>query len=331
MKNVAVFGATGLVGEMMVKILEERNFPTKNLYLFSSERSEGKMMTFKDQEIEVLAEFDDFLEEIEIAFFALDSGLTKKLVPKVREKAIVIDNSNAYRLDPEVPLIVPEVNADAVKNHKGLIANPNCSTIQMVVAINPLYRFSRIKKIFVTTYQSVSGKGRDALHELKYETEQLALGEKITMFEDKVFPHQIAGNVIPEIDSFQENGYTLEEMKMVLETRKIFGDDTIDISATCVRVPVFVGHSEVVSIESEKEISLEKAFELLSDAPGVVVFKDPTDYPLPVDIAGKDDVFVGRLRKDLIFKNGLALWVCADNVRKGAATNAVQIAELLLK
>jgi aspartate-semialdehyde dehydrogenase len=314
----------------MVRVLEERNFPVGDLYLFSSERSEGATMTFKDREVEVLAEFEPLIDKIDIALFAVESGLAKEFAPKVRTHAVIIDNSNAYRLDPEVPLVVPEVNPEAIKDHRGLIANPNCSTIQMVVALYPLHRFSRIKRIFVATYQSVSGKGRVALEELQYENEQLAVGEEITKFEECVFPHAIAGNCIPEIDKFQENGYTLEETKMLYETRKIFGDDGIDVSATCVRVPVSVGHSEAVSVEFEKEISCEKALELLSEAPGVVVYKNPADYPVPAEVAGKDDIYVGRLRKDLVFKNGLAMWVVADNVRKGAATNAVQIAERLL-
>ncbi len=330
MTNVAVFGATGLVGETMVKVLEERNFPVANLYLFSSERSQGKSIVFKDTEIEILSEFEDFLDKIDIALFAIDSELSKEFAPKVRKKAIIIDNSNAFRLDPEVPLVVPEVNPEVIKNHKNLIANPNCSTIQMVVALYPLHKYAKIKKIFVATYQSVSGKGRDAIEELQYETEVLAVGERIKKSEESIFPCAIAGNVIPEIDKFQDNGYTLEETKMLYETRKILSDDSIDVSAHCVRVPVLVGHSEAVSVEFEEEITPEKAIELLSDAPGVVVYKDFKDYPLPIDVAGKDDVFVGRVRKDLVFKNGLAMWICADNVRKGAATNAVQIAERLL-
>lgn len=330
MKNVAVFGATGLVGENMVRILEERNFPVGNLYLFSSERSEGKTMVFKDTEVEVLSDFDEFLGKIDIALFAIDSGLSREFAPKVKERAVIIDNSNAFRLDPAVPLIVPEVNPEAIKNHKNLIANPNCSTIQMVVALYPLHRYSKIKKIFVATYQSVSGKGRDALEELQFEVEEQAVGEPIKKSEDSVFPHQISGNCIPEIDQFQDNGYTLEETKMLFETRKIMGDETIDVSATCVRVPVFIGHAEAVSVEFEGVITPEKALELLSEAPGVVVYKDPRDYPVPAAVAGKDDVYVGRVRKDLVFKDGLALWIVADNVRKGAATNAVQIAERLL-
>ncbi|MBN2619479.1 aspartate-semialdehyde dehydrogenase [candidate division WOR-3 bacterium] len=330
MKNVAILGATGLVGETVIKILEQRDFPVQELFLFASGRSEGETRVFKDREIRVTNDHNDFLDTVDIVFGCLDAPLTREIVPVFKDKAIVIDNSNAFRMDPDVPLIVPEVNPEKVKEHSGVIANPNCSTIQMLVALYPLYKKSRIKKIFAATYQSVSGAGREALNELQLEFEYLGTEQAIEKFEDRVFLHPIGNNVIPQIGGFDENGYTSEEMKMVHETRKIFNDPDILVTATCVRIPIQCSHSEAVSIEFEEPLSPEEALILLKDAPGVKVFQDPEKYPMPFHTSGRDDVYVGRIRRDFIFENGLAMWIVADNIRKGAALNAVQIAELLL-
>jgi aspartate-semialdehyde dehydrogenase len=330
MKNVAVLGATGLVGETVIQILEQRNFPIQELYLFASERSEGETRVFKDREIQITTDCKDFADDVDIVFGCLDAPLTREIIPVFKDKAVVIDNSNAYRMDPAVPLIVPEVNPEKVKEHHGLIANPNCSTIQMVVALYPLYKRSRIKRIVVATYQSVSGAGRSALDELHLEFEYLGAGQEVEKFEDRVFLHPIGNNVIPQIGGFDETGYTSEEIKMVNETRKIYDDPDIMVTATCVRIPIDCSHSEVVSVEFEEPITPEEGMQLLKDAPGVKMFNDYDKYPMPFHTSGRDEVYVGRIRKDYVFKNGLTLWIVADNVRKGAALNAVQIAELLL-
>ncbi|HEC79031.1 MAG TPA: aspartate-semialdehyde dehydrogenase [candidate division WOR-3 bacterium] len=329
MKNVAVLGATGLVGETVIKILEERNFPVKELFPFASTRSEGQQIIFKDTEIGIYTEIDDFLNQVDIVFGCLDAPLSRELIPRFKDKAVVIDNSNAFRMEPDVPLVVPEVNPEKIKEHSGLIANPNCSTIQMVVALYPLHKKARIKRVFVATYQSVSGYGKGAVEELQYEIECLGMNEEIRKYEDSVFPLPIGNNVIPQIGGFNEEGYTTEEMKMVNETRKIFDDPTISVTSTCVRIPVFISHSEAISIEFEQPLSPNEAKEILREAPGVRLFEKEDKYPVPYHASGKDLVFVGRLRRDLAFENGLAMWVVADNVRKGAALNAVQIAELL--
>ncbi len=330
---VAVVGATGAVGRMMIQVLEERNFPVKELRLFASERSRGVKIPFRgeDVEIEVLSEQKSF-SGIDIALFSAGASRSLEFAPKfAADGAVVVDNSSAWRMDPEVPLVVPEVNPHAVADFKkkGIIANPNCSTIQMVVALKPLYDYSRIKRVVVSTYQAVSGAGQKAIQELMEQTQAWCRGETIP--EPKVFPHQIAFNCLPHIDVFLENGYTKEEMKMVNETKKIMEDEAIGVTATTVRVPVFYGHAEAVNIETEEKITAEKARELLAAFPGVVVIDDPAEkkYPLQIEIAGKDEVFVGRIREDESVPNGLNLWVVADNLRKGAATNAVQIAEIL--
>ncbi len=328
MKKIAVLGATGLVGETLIKVLEQRNFPVKQLYPFASERSEGRTVVFKDEEFDVISDIDEFIDDVDLVFGCLDAELSREIIPKFNGKAVVIDNSNAFRMNPEVPLVVPEVNPDAINDHKGLIVNPNCSTIQMVVALGPLHRASKIKRIFAATYQSVSGYGRDAVEELEYENEFLGLHEDINDIDDSPFPFAIGNNLIPHIGEFFENGYTREELKMVDETRKILQDDSILVSATCVRVPVYIGHSEAISVEFEKPLSVAEAEEILSSAAGVKLFKD-NKYPMPRDVVGKGEVFVGRLRKDTAFENGLAMWVVADNLLKGAALNAVQIAEML--
>ncbi len=330
MENIAVLGATGLVGEEVIKILEERNFPIKELLPFASERSEGQVILFKEREIEVLTDYNELIGQAKIVFGCLDAPLAKEIVPKFAEQSVVIDNSNAFRMDPEVPLIIPEINPEKASKHKGIIANPNCSTIQMLVALYPLHKKAKVKRIFVATYQSVSGAGKDALDELRYEFEYLSMGHDLEKAADAVFSHPIGNNIIPQIGGFDDDAYTSEEMKMLYETRKIFDDESIQVTSTCVRIPVYVGHSEVLSVEFETPISPAEAIEILQEAPGVEVFDKDGTYPTPINAVGKDAVFVGRIRKDLVFENGLALWIVADNVRKGAALNAVQIAELLL-
>lgn len=330
MKNIAVLGATGLVGEEVIKILEERNFPIRELLPFASERSEGQVILFKERELEVLTDYNELVGQAEIVFGCLDAPLAKEIVPKFAEQSVVIDNSNAFRMNPDVPLIIPEINPEKVSKHKGIIANPNCSTIQMLVALYPLHKKAKVKRIFVATYQSVSGAGKEALEELRYEFEYLSMGHDIEKAEDAVFSHPIGNNIIPQIGAFDDDAYTSEEMKMLHETRKIFDDESIQVTSTCVRIPVYVGHSEVLSVEFEKPMSPAEAIEILQEAPGVEVLDKDGTYPTPINAVGKDAVFVGRIRRDLVFENGLALWIVADNVRKGAALNAVQIAELLL-
>ncbi|SHK44154.1 aspartate-semialdehyde dehydrogenase [Thermocrinis minervae] len=329
--RVAIVGATGEVGRTFLKVLEERNFPVDELELFASERSEGQELTFKGERIKVKAlNKQHSFKGIDIALFSAGSSVSKDYAPKfAKDGAVVIDNSSAWRLDPEVPLVVPEVNPEDVKEHKGIIANPNCSTIQMLVALKPIYDVAGIEAIVVSTYQSVSGAGAKAIRELEEQTRAWCRDDCIP--EPKALPKRIAFNVIPQIDVFTENGYTKEEMKMLNETRKILHDPYIKVSATTVRVPVFYGHSEAVCIKLKKELSPEEARQILKSAKGVVVVDNPEkgEYPMAIDVAGKDEVFVGRIRKDLVFEPGLSMWIVADNIRKGAATNAVQIAELL--
>lgn len=329
--NVAILGATGAVGKTMLKVLEERNFPIEELRLLASERSAGKEIEFKGTKYKVEPVSPEAFEGIDIALFSAGSSRSKIWAPIAVEKgAVVIDNSSAFRMEPEVPLVVPEVNPEDVQIHKGIIANPNCSTIQMVVALYPIHKEKKIKRIIVSTYQAVSGAGAKAMEDLTEETKAKFEGK---YYIPEALPASIAFNVIPRIDVFLENGYTKEEMKMFNETRKIMHAPDIKVSATCVRVPVFIGHSESITIETQYPITPEEARQILSSAPGVIVEDDPENnvYPMPIEVEGKDDVFVGRIRKDLAFDNGLSMWVVADNLRKGAATNAVQIAELLIK
>lgn len=329
MKKVLILGATGLVGQEVLKILEQRRFPVGDLFLFASERSEGTTMSFRNHEYEVFSTYEDFIGKVDIVFGCLDEPLSKEIIPKFKDKSIVIDNSPAFRMDPDVPLVIPEINPQKIKEHKGIIANPNCSTIQMLVPLYPLHKKAKIKRIFVATYQSVSGYGKAAVEQLKLELEYIAADQAVPKFEDSVFPHQIGANIIPQIGRFNELGYTSEEMKMLNETRKIFDDNSILVSPTCVRIPVFYGHSEAVSVEFENPISVAEAKEILRNAPGVILCENDQDYPVPIQVAGKDEVFVGRIRKDFAFENGLTMWIVADNIRKGAALNVVQIAELL--
>jgi aspartate-semialdehyde dehydrogenase len=330
---VAVAGATGAVGREMIKTLEQRNFPVKELKLFASVRSKGLELEYKGERIKVEVLEKGCFDGVEVALFSCGGGRSLEFAPDAAASgAVVIDNSSAWRMDPDVPLVVPEVNPHAVAGYrnKGIIANPNCSTIQMVVPLKPLHDYAKIKRIIVATYQATSGAGKKAMDELMNQTKGIL---NLQSAECNVFPHQIAFNCLPHIDVFQDNGYTKEEMKMYNETRKIMEDSTILVSATTVRVPVFIGHSESVTIETEREITSEKARELLSAFPGVVVQDDPAGdvYPLAIEAAGKDDVYVGRIRRDLAFDHGLSMWVVADNLRKGAALNAVQIGEVLVK
>ncbi|MDK2847047.1 MAG: aspartate-semialdehyde dehydrogenase [Desulfuromonadales bacterium] len=329
--NVAVVGATGAVGNQMLEILAERNFPIKELRLLASERSEGKLLEFKGEQLVVQKLGRDSFKNIDIALFSAGGSRSEEFCPiAAASGAVCVDNSSAWRMDPEVPLVVPEVNPADVAQYtkKGIVANPNCSTIQMMVALKPLHDYAKIKRIVVSTYQAVSGTGLSAIDELRIQSGELLNGRPV---ECKVYPRQIAFNCLPHIDVFLDNGYTKEEMKMVNETRKIFGDDSIRVTATTVRVPVFYSHSEAVNIETEKPLSAVKARELLAAAPGVQVVDDVAKqvYPTAIDAAGQDLTYVGRIREDESIENGLNLWVVADNLRKGAATNAVQIAELL--
>ncbi len=333
--NVAIVGATGAVGRMMLTVLEERNFPVKNLRLFASSKSKGVELDFRGEKIpvEVLEETENF-KGIEIALFSAGAQRSLEYAPLfVKDGAIVIDNSSAWRMDPEVPLIVPEVNPHAIVHYKnkGIIANPNCSTIQMVVALKPLHDYGKIKRIVVSTYQSVSGAGQKAVNELEAQIKAWCQGDP--MPPAKHIPQIIAFNCVPHIDIFLPNRYTKEEMKMIEETKKIMEDANIKVTATTVRVPVFFGHAESINIETEKKITVEKAIELLENAPGVIVLDRPEEkvYPLQINVTGRDEVFVGRIREDFSIENGLNLWVVADNLRKGAATNAVQIAEVLIQ
>ncbi len=329
--TVAVVGATGVVGNEMVSILEERNFPVERLRLFASERSEGKTLKFQGRPITVEILREDVFNGIDIALFSAGAERSLHFAPiAAKAGCVVIDNSSAWRMDPEVPLVVPEVNLQDLKWHKGIIANPNCSTIQMVVVLKPIHDVAKIKRIVVTTFQSVSGTGKKAMDELLHQTSDLLNFRDI---KPSVYPHQIAFNCLPHIDKFMDNAYTKEELKMVNETRKILGDNSIGITATTVRVPVFRGHSESVNIETEKKLSANEVRAILSTALGVIVYDAPQKniYPLPVEVVGRDEVYVGRIREDESIPNGINMWIVADNLRKGAALNAVQIAEKLIE
>jgi aspartate-semialdehyde dehydrogenase len=330
--NVAVVGATGAVGNEMVATLEQRKFPVKKLTLLASARSIGKTLSYRGEDVPVDELKEDSFKNVDIGLFSPGGAISTKFAPiAAAAGCLVIDNTSAFRMEPDIPLIVPEVNEHAIIGYKnrGIIANPNCSTIQMVVVLKPLHDAARIKRVVVSTYQAVSGTGKKAIHELEQQVIAVYNNKKV---ENKVYPWQIAFNVLPHIDSFLENGYTKEEMKMVNETKKIMEDDSIKVTATTVRVPVFYGHSESVNVEFEKDLSPDKARRLLKKAPGVKVVDDPKKnrYPLAIHAAGKDETFVGRIRKDESVPYGLNLWVVADNIRKGAALNAVQIAEVLI-
>ena len=331
--NVAIAGATGAVGGAMLDVLKRRNFPLKELRLLASERSVGKKLKFKDQEIEVQLLSEDAFTDIDVALFSAGATRSLDFAPAAAKAgAVVVDNSSAFRMDPEIPLVVPEVNGHAIEQYtkRGIIANPNCSTIQMMVALKPIYDKVGIKRIVVSTYQAVSGSGASAIAELQNQANDYAAGKEMTA---SVYPHQILFNCLPHIDSFLDNGYTKEEMKMVNETRKIFEDDTIGVTATTVRVPVFYGHSEAINIETDSKISAVEVKELLQNAPGVKLTDDPQNnvYPLATDCTGKFETLVGRIREDESIANGINMWVVSDNILKGAALNAVQIAEAFVK
>ena len=331
--HVAVVGATGAVGNEMIRILEERRFPVGKLTLLASERSVGKELAFQGKALPVELLTENSFTGVEIGLFSAGGSISEKFAPAAaRAGCIVIDNTNAFRMVPEIPLVVPEVNAEAIALYKnrGIIANPNCSTIQMVVALKPIHDAVRIKRIVVSTYQAVSGTGKKAIEELELQTRAMMNGQEPVV---KVYPYRIAFNCLPHIDVFLENGYTREEMKMVNETKKIMNDPAIAVTATTVRVPVFHAHSESINIETEKKITPDEVRKLLSTAPGVRVVDDPRfkKYPLAIDAAGKDDTLVGRIREDESIPNGINMWVVADNIRKGAALNAIQIAEILIQ
>lgn len=337
--HVAVVGATGAVGQQMIKTLQERNFPVGKLTLLSSARSAGKKVLFNGEEVVVQEATPDSFEGVDIALFSAGGSISKALAPEaVKRGAIVVDNTSAYRMDENVPLVVPEVNEDALHAHNGIIANPNCSTIQMVAALQPLRETYGLSKVLVSTYQAVSGAGAAAINELKEQAKAI-LEEK--EFTPEILPvggdkkhYQIAFNAIPQIDKFQDNGFTFEEMKMINETKKIMSMPELPVAATCVRLPVVTGHSESVYIEIEKDgVTVADVKNLLADAPGIVLQDDPENqvYPMPADCVGKRDVFIGRIRKDLDRDNGFHMWIVSDNLLKGAAWNSVQIAESLIK
>ncbi|MFH1552206.1 MAG: aspartate-semialdehyde dehydrogenase [Candidatus Omnitrophota bacterium] len=339
--NVAVMGVTGAVGAQFLKILQERAFPIDELRLLASERSRGKKITFRGKEHDVQVLGKDSFKGIDIVLASAGASRSKEFLPHaVRAGAVCVDNSSAFRMEKEVPLVVPEVNPHAIKNHKGIIANPNCSTIQMVLPLCAVNKAALIKRVVVTTFQSVSGAGQQNILEMESQVARLSkkdshydVGEH-TVPDDmiKEFPHQIAYNLIPHIDVFKENLYTKEEIKMVEETRKIMEIPELALTATCVRVPVYYAHSESVNVETEKKLTREEVIDLLKNFPGVTVIDDPAKnkYPMPVEAEGKDDVFVGRIREDESIPNGINMWVVADNLRKGAALNAIQIAEHLI-
>ena len=331
--HVAVAGATGAVGNEMLRILEEQEFPVASLKLLASSRSAGKTLDFRGESLHVEELRDDSFEGVDIALFSAGAAASRQFAPAAAESGcVVIDNSSGWRMDPEVPLVVPEVNPHAVADYrnKGIIANPNCSTIQMVVVLKPIYDAAGIERVVVSTYQAVSGTGKNAMEELTEQTRNLLTFQEVT---PEVYPHRIAFNCFPHIGSFLENGYTEEEMKMVHETHKIMEDPNIRVSATTVRIPVFYGHSEAVNIQTKRKLSAKEARVLLFQAPGVRVMDNPEEriYPMPSEAAGINDTLVGRIREDISIENGLDLWIVADNIRKGAALNTVQIAELLIK
>lgn len=331
--NVAIVGASGAVGHELLRVLDEQNFPVDTLRLFGSQRSAGKQIRFKDHDytIELLRHGDDF-KGIDVAFTSAGASVSKEFAEDItRYGAVMIDNSSAFRMDPDVPLVVPEVNGeDALIRPKGIIGNPNCTTIQMVVAIAPIHKISPIRSIYVATYQAASGAGASAMAELENQVRQLAAGENPTV---EKFSARLLHNLIPQVDVFMDNDYTKEEMKMYNETRKIMHSDSISVSAMCVRVPVMRAHSEAIWLSTESYVSAAQAREALQNAPGVIVMDNPAEclYPMPLDVAGKDPVYVGRIRQDIASPNSLVMWTVGDQIKKGAALNAVQIAQYLIE
>ena len=328
--TVAVVGATGVVGREMIDLLQELNFPVGRLVPLASARSAGATVLFKGENIDVQVLNEDSFKGVDFALFSAGGSVSKEFAPiAAKSGAVAIDNTSYFRMHPEVPLVVPEVNANAIASHKGIIANPNCSTAQMVMALKPIYDLAGIERVVVSTYQSVSGAGKAGIDELE---KQARLSLNGGDFVAQKFPHTIAFNLIPQIDDFLPNGYTKEEIKMIEETKKILGDPTIQVTATTVRVPVFVGHSESINIQTKRKVSAAEVREALRKMPGVIVMDDPQNsvYPTPRETAGKNEVFVGRIREDLSIPNGIELWCVADNLRKGAALNAIQIAQALI-
>ena len=329
--SIAIIGATGAVGRVFLQLLEERRFPAHAVRLCASPRSIGKRISVNGEELVVEETTPDSFRDVDIAFISATGEVSRAMAPHaVAAGALVIDDSSVFRMDPEVALVVPEINADDLAHHRGIVAIPNCSTTQMVMAIYPLHRVNPIKRVIVDTYQSVSGTGGAAMQELRHQSEQVLRGEETT---PQQYPHQIAFSLLPHIDAFMENGYTKEEWKMLEETRKIMHAPEMAVSATCVRVPVEISHSEAVHIELTEPMSPAEARELLAAFPGVHVVDNPqaSEYPMPLDATGRDEVLVGRIRQDASHPNGLAMWVVGDNLRKGAATNAIQIAEEVLR
>lgn len=335
--NVAILGATGAVGQEFLNLIEERNFPFANLKLLASKRSAGKVIKFMGKDYVVEEATNESFKDVQIALFAGGSASTVFAPAAVKSGAVVIDNSSAFRMDPEVPLVVPEVNPEAIKNHKGIIANPNCSTIIMTMALKPIYDKVKIKRVVVSTYQAVSGGGKEAIDELEQQVKAIAENRPV---EAKILPgaslakhYQIAFNLIPQIDVFKDNGYTKEEMKMIDETHKILDDYGMGITATTIRVPVYRSHAESINLELEDDLSIDEVKSALSNFEGVIVKDNPDEmeYPMPLYTSNQDEVFIGRIRKDYSIKNGLNLWVVGDQIRKGAALNALQIAEYMIK
>jgi aspartate-semialdehyde dehydrogenase len=329
--RVAVVGATGVVGSTILEVMAERSFPATEVVPFASERSAGKRIDVAGQPVEVRALDGPAIEGFDIALFSAGGSISTEWAPRFAEAGcVVVDNSSAWRMDERVPLVVSEVNPDALSAHSGIVANPNCSTMQMVMALKPIYDAAGIERVVVSTYQSTSGTGRQAVQEMRDQAGALLEGRPVT---SAVYPHQIAFNVLPQVETFKDgDDYTTEERKMIAETRKILGDDRIPVSPTCVRVPVYAGHSQSVNLQTREELSPERCRDVLSAFPGVVVVDEPAKgrYPMPIDAAGRDEVLVGRIRRDPTHERCLNLWVVADNLRKGAATNAVQLAELLV-
>lgn len=329
--RVGIVGAGGVVGQEMIRVLEKSSISVSELRLLATERSAGRRVTFRGQEWTIEPTDPERFSGLDFAFFSAGGGPSRELAPEaVKRGVLVIDNSSAWRMDPEVPLVVPEVNGEVLTGKEKLIANPNCSTIQMVMVLKPLHDAARIKRVVVTTFQAVSGSGHQAVVELEDQVRAYVEGREM---ENKFYPHRIAFNVLPHIDKFDETGYTAEEWKMVRETQKILGDENIKVTATTVRVPVFRGHSESINVETEKKLTPGEAGKLLAQTPGVVLVDDPSQalYPMPITAAGREETFVGRIREDFSLPNGLNLWVVSDNLLKGAAANAVQIAEYLVE
>ena len=329
--TVAIVGATGAVGREMIQVLEERKFPIKDCRLLASERTAGEQMSFRGKDHTVQELGPKAFEGVDLALFSAGEAISREYAPKaVSSGAVTIDNSAEWRMNPDVPLVVPEVNPKALQSHRGIIANPNCSTIQLVVVLKPLHDAATLKRIVVSTYQSVSGTGKEAMDELMDQTKAIMAFREVSC---KIYPHQIAFNLLPSIGSFRDDGYSTEEIKLDLETRKIMGNDHLRITATTVRVPVFRAHSESVNIETEKKLTAHEARALLAAAPGITLYDDPQHklYPMPLDVAGTDKIYVGRIREDFTVASGLNLWIVADNLRKGAALNTVQIAEELIR